>query len=651
MLTYYLLMSNSNQKTLYNTYWEPMQDILIGENNMESFVNDYLLMKKCYSINYNDVYKEYVLYAEGINNGEDNRDILLEDLHRVATVYQAFIKESDKYNAQTNMLMQELRDMAQTTAYPFLMRVFLDKQDGIIDEEILDKVINLIITYLVRRTICRIPTNSLRGFMLNLYNRIFGKVEANKQKDRYYAAIYAFLTTLTTRDVMPSEELVSKNLKDYPLYKNVKFATYILYKIENGRYPNPYTEFVTAKSVTVEHIMPQNLTEEWIKDLGEDAESIHELYVNTLGNLSLSSRFKNSSMSDDSFEDKKEILLTDGSKFEVLNRSIKNLDKFTKDNLDDRELELEKILLQKYKLPEVDVQGFRFDDVVEVVCDEDINPIFKGATAIEFRIYGQEYHIDGYSTLLVQLAKILLRKYPEKIRELAASNYSPWAGENKYIYYSDEDKDVDIGEGIKLHLGFSAMSAVEFAVKLLKECGVDADELIIVLKADTINKAYTLKKKEKVSLIRKALEEMNQDNQLIYDYESMPKNDSYIKYQLEELNVLFNTKDYKASWDGETFKDASYIEWCVGGNVIYVTLKVVKSTKEIVDIVKNNIDSLGLNEYENNTTWWHIISIPVDLERIVDAEDRLAEIKNQLVLANDQIKDIISKLSNLFVCN
>lgn len=639
----YLLMSNVNQATLYKECWEPIQDSYIGEANMENFINNYLLMKKCYAINYSNIYKEYVDFASKIGDGENNKDELLKDLLEVAKIYQPFIKTSNSYSATTNMLMQELRDMAQTTAYPFLMRVFLDKQDGIISEETLNKVINLIIVYLVRRTICKVPTNSLRGFMLNLYNRIFGRVVANKQEERYYQAIYAFLKTLSSRDALPSEEDVSKKLKDYPLYKNVKFATYILYKIENGRYPKPYSEFVTAKSVTVEHIMPQNLTEEWIEDLGEDAEAIHELYVNTLGNLSLSSRDKNSSMSDDSFADKKEILMTDGSKFEVLNRSIKVLNKFTKKDIDNRELELEVILLEKFKLPEVDIQGFRFDDVVEVVCEEEVNPIFKGATPVAFRLYGQEVAVDGYANLLIKLCKSLLRRFPEKIRELASQNYSPWEGDKKYLYYSEE-KENEIGEGIQLHLGLSAMSIVEFAIKLLKECGVEPDELTIVLKADTINKAYTLKKKDKVRLIRQALQELNDEGLLVYDYEKMPRSDAYIKYQLQEINDIFNTQELRTSWDGETFQCACYAEWFVGGNQVYVTLKVVKATKELVDMVNRNIETAGFNPNENNTNWWHIISLPVDFERILDAEDRVAEIKSQLASINNSIRETLGKI-------
>jgi hypothetical protein len=216
-------------------------------------------------------------------------------------IFQPFIKKTNEFGEETNQLMEELRDMRQTTTHPFLMRVFLDKQEGIIDEITLNKVINLMIVYLVRRTICGVPTSSLRNFMLTLYNRVFSKVESNKS--HYYESIYTFLTTLNSKDALLDNDEVLKHIHTFQLYDNPTFATYILYRLENGRYPKASAEFVGAKSVSVEHIMPQHLNDDWVEELGEHAETIHQSYLNTLGNLSLSSGQKNSSLSDRPFKE------------------------------------------------------------------------------------------------------------------------------------------------------------------------------------------------------------------------------------------------------------------------------------------------------------------------------------------------------------
>lgn len=642
----YLLMSNENQSVLYEKYWEPIQDSLIGENNMESFVNDYLLMKKSYSINYGDIYKEYVEFANSIGDGIDNRDELLKDLYEVAQIYQPFLRISDSYNPETNMLMQELRDMGQTTAYPFLMKVFLDKQSGLITEERLQKVINLIIVYLVRRTICKVPTNSLRGFMLNLYNRIFDKVPENKSK--YYESIHAFFINLNTRDGLLSSEEAKKNLVTFPLYKNVKFASYVLYRIENSRYPNPYSEYVTAKSITVEHIMPQNLTDEWISDLGENAVQIHETYINTLGNLSLSSRARNSSMSDETFAEKKKVLLSDDSKFDVLNRSLKNLDKFTKQDILNREAELSKILISKYEIERADTTGIRFDDVIEIICDYEYNPIFLGTRLVSFRLFGIETNVNEYSRMLSQIVRTLLKKYPEKIRSLAAEGYTPWNGETVYLQYSDNASYLDVGEGIRINTGLSSPNIVDFAVKLLSACGIAPEELTIIVNKDTVNKKNFLKKSEKIKIIRTALERLGKEGVLIYDYQKMPKGDAAIKFQTQTLNNVFNTKNYNTSWDNEKFPDICYCEMFLKDEKVVITVKKINATTHIIQKLESLKEELSI-ENPIMSGYWQIKSYPIDLTTVLNGENASINLATSIleivVLINSFMEQLNSRIS------
>lgn len=642
----FLLMSNKNQRSLFEDKWKPMQDTLIGENNMEDFVKNYLLMKRSYNIENKNVYKEYVQYAnEFVCEDEIDREALVTDLYNCAQIFEPFLKISDSYNDDTNHLMQELRDMEQTTAYPFLMKVFLDHKSKIIDSDVLNKVINLIVVYLTRRTICGIPTNSLRGFMLNLYNRIFEKVPQNKEK--YYESIYAFLTTLSSRDKMPSTTDLQKKLPEYSLYKNLKFATYVLYKIENGRFPNRYSEYTLANSPTVEHIMPQNLTEEWEKAIGSDALEFHEKYINTLGNLSLSSRKKNSVMSDESFSLKKNVLLTDGSKFEVLNGMLKTLNSFTKKDLIDREKKLADILLDKYKLDPVDTTGVRFDDIVEVICDEEVNPIFTGSSPISFSLFGNEVRVDNFASIVSKVCKILLKKTPEKIRQLAESGYTPWDGDNVYLAYSNPDKQWDyVDEGIVVNTRVSAVYAIDFCVKLIKECGFDSSELVVFLKKDSINKQNMLKKSQRVSLIRSSLEQLATEDVILYDYSKMPKSDSYIKFQTKELNLIFNNIDYLTSWDSERFLSIQFAEIAVSSGEVWLTLKSVKNSLDIVNKLEVRSNELALESHESGSNYWHFKKYQIDFEKIINCDDSKNEMINQLRAIADDIKQLALKISS-----
>lgn len=616
----YLLMSNKNQKALFENKWKPMQDILIGESNMEDFVKNYLLMKKSYNIENKNVYKEYVMYANEhlLEDGEVDRDGLLTELYECAQVFEPFLKISSAYNENINHLMKELRDMDQSTGYPFLFKVFLDRKHGVIDDSILEKTINLLVVYLTRRTICGIPTNSLRGFMLNLYNRIFEKVPSNK--NRYYESIYAFLTTLTSRDRMPTIQETMTKLREYPLYKNLKFATYLLYRIENGRYPNVYSEYTLATSTTVEHIMPQNLNEEWLDELGDDAAEFHNTYINTLGNLSLSSRKKNSVMSDESFEIKKKVLCTDGSKFKVLNGMIEKLNKFTKDDLIAREESLAEIVFDKYSLDEVDTTGVRFDDVIEIICDNDNDQVFKGAVPASFKLFGIEYPTTSYSAILVKVAKILLKKKPEVIRELANKNYTPFNGEKIYLCYCDDDSYDEVAEGIKINTGLQAIDIIYFCVDLLNKCGFEANELVVYLKKESVKKQNLINKTKKVRLIRAALDKLSIEGAVVYEPESMPNSDAWIKFQLASYNSLFNDKDYNTFWDSGRYPSIMYFEYNVSKHIIFGTFKVIKASNDKKESMSNLIGNGVVNEYERGN-YWHFLSRQIDFNSVVESEN------------------------------
>lgn len=64
-----------------------------------------------------------------------------------------------------------------------------------------------------------------------------------------------------------------------------------------------HKEPVDPSTATMEHIMPQTLSPTWKQQLGADCELIHERWVDTLGNLTLTGY--NSEMGNDPFEEKK----------------------------------------------------------------------------------------------------------------------------------------------------------------------------------------------------------------------------------------------------------------------------------------------------------------------------------------------------------
>mgnify|MGYP000118509673 FL=1 len=108
----------------------------------------------------------------------------------------------------------------------------------------------------------------------------------------------ANLFSLTWAQRMPSDTEIKDTLKTLKIYSLSSSRTKtILDKLENNR----RKEYVPTSEYTIEHIMPQTLSDDWKSDLGADANRIHETYVHTIGNLTLTgynSEYQNKRFSD-----------------------------------------------------------------------------------------------------------------------------------------------------------------------------------------------------------------------------------------------------------------------------------------------------------------------------------------------------------------
>lgn len=341
------LFLNNDSKELFEEKWKPMQDKLIEYENIEDFIMHYLVWKhEGTNVKKKNLYEEYINFAKEELAKDKTKQDLINDLYDAAEVYEVLLHKSKNYNDTINNLTQEFRDLGQTTSYAFLLRVLLDYKNKLINDDELAKIINFILVFIVRRLICEVANNLLRPLMFGLYDKLFKKNPQNKKN--YYETIYNSLINSKNDDRMPTDSEVKQKLLTLDLYDNKKLCKSLLFKIENGRYPHIYHEYVSIKEVSIEHIIPIELTEEWKQDLGENYLEIHNKYLHTLGNLSLSSVQKNSKMSNHSFLQKKKILLSDESKFNVLNKMLEKLDKFTEQDLINRTNELTQKVIERY---------------------------------------------------------------------------------------------------------------------------------------------------------------------------------------------------------------------------------------------------------------------------------------------------------------
>ena len=177
---------------------------------------------------------------------------MLEELRRYSEIFKTFVYDEPALPQGIRRALKKLRFLKQTTCYPFLLQVFDDYERDIINEKELLNVLNFLVSYLLRRMICGVPSNSLRGLFTRLYGRVF-KVPTNKSK--YYKSINKFLFTITSKDAVPSESEFFRNLQIANIYTNPVLCKFLLMDIENG----DGKEILSAENLTIEHVMPQTL--------------------------------------------------------------------------------------------------------------------------------------------------------------------------------------------------------------------------------------------------------------------------------------------------------------------------------------------------------------------------------------------------------
>lgn len=294
----YVLMGlePEHQTQLYDDYWRPME-LAFGQKGysdyFDSFMRNYLTVKTGEIPRIDDVYDAFKRYARKPAVMEAGMEALVADIRTYADYFCALTlnKESDKSLA---MAFQDLRELKVDAAWPFLLVLYHDYKQGVLSSADFLSATRLIESYIFRRAVCAIPTNSFTKTFATFYKVL--------DKTRYLESIQAHLLNLPSYRRFPDNREFQHELKLRDLY-NFRSRSYWLRRMEN----HDRKERVCVDEYTIEHIMPQNknLPMNWRKELGSDWQRIHSRLLHTLGNLTLTGY--NSRYSDRSFAKKRDI--------------------------------------------------------------------------------------------------------------------------------------------------------------------------------------------------------------------------------------------------------------------------------------------------------------------------------------------------------
>ena len=330
------------QTRLYGNHWRPME-LDFGQEaygtHFDSFMRHYLTVKTGEIPRLNEVYEAFKAHARSPQVADAGVEVLVADIRHFARYFCAMALGVETDPA-LKFAFHDLRELKVDVAYPFLLELYHDYAGELLAKDDFVAAVRLVEAYVFRRAVCAIPTNSL--------NKTFATFTKALKKDRYLESIQANFLLLPSYRRFPNDEEFKREIQVRDLY-NFRSRSYWLRRLENhGR-----KERVEVAEYTIEHILPQNenVPKAWRDALGVEWESIHESWLHTLGNLTLTGY--NSEYSDRTFAEKRDMQGGFGESPLRLNQGLGQLDQWNEAAIKARAQRLSGIAVSVWRAPQL----------------------------------------------------------------------------------------------------------------------------------------------------------------------------------------------------------------------------------------------------------------------------------------------------------
>ena len=286
---FFMRIHVSKQDEIYSKLWEPMQNNL--RDDLSEFIRHYM-MRHGGNVRQTDVY-----YALKDEVSPDNTIDYLNSLNEYSMYYRNMKYPENISDKDLRVRFERLNRIEVTTAYPLILYVYGEFAHNNISKEQFCEVIDVIENYLIRRFVCDYKTNTL--------NKTFGAAYAFISKYNSDEIVNAVKEYLSTKGYPKDSEFTERFMttKLYGGGDRQQKTKFILASLEKSF---EHKEIVQMDNLTIEHVMPQTLSDWWVDYLGDDAFSIHDIWLHTIGNLTLTAY--NSDLSNKSYIQKRSYL-------------------------------------------------------------------------------------------------------------------------------------------------------------------------------------------------------------------------------------------------------------------------------------------------------------------------------------------------------
>lgn len=440
---FFMRIHVDKQEKVYNDYWLPMQTAL--GDNLTEFIRHYL-MRTGNIIKQDDVY-----YALKESVSTTNATEYLSELKKFSVYYQRLIYPKIETEPQLQKYLLRLNRIEVTTAYPLLLNFYGNYADDKISKDEFITILSTLENYLIRRFVCNVPSNQLNKIFPVVYPQILLKYPDN--------IVEGFKTIIQGRGYPKDNEF-------YLRFRETKFygggdrlvKTKLILETLEERYA--HKEKVPFDNLTIEHIMPQTLSVWWQNELGAEWGETHDLFLHTIGNLTLTAY--NTELSNDNFPTKK---ITFNESHLELNKYFSDLPKWTRNQIEERAEHLAKQAIEIWSY--FGQENSSPTDIQEV----------KGTTPISLSILGQHIPVDSWRDVMEQTLNTVADLEPEKF-ELIANNFPYYLGKDRGKFRAIRQ----LRNGYFIEVNISAQSIQKLCYQAMETIELTSEDWNVILK-------------------------------------------------------------------------------------------------------------------------------------------------------------------------
>ena len=462
------------QEDYYEKYWNKIEKFT--HYQVSEFFKDYLTLKLGRSVVIRDI---YFTFKEFIKENKIDTGTCLQDLLSYARLYEIILKPALSKKSYVNLL-QRLQQIEFTVIHPLLLSILKREEENKITENDVTEILSSIESYLFRRLIVGLPTNAL--------NKVFAMLDKDIEKrlhqniSTYTEILKYLLLSKEESSRYPKDEEFIQSLFNKNIYTmSSKNKMYLFSCFENGdsKEQAQVIEKLKDGTYSIEHVMPQTLSKEWKEGLGKNYETIHDKYLHTLLNLTLTGY--NSIYSNKPFKEK--LNIKDGFRDSNLrlNKFISSCANWTENEMLERKKFLTERAKQIWGIPTSSyIPPEKITD--DLTLEDDID--FTGRTLVSFDLFGITYKVDNWKNMHIHVVTELYEKYTDIMTDLILDEtYDNLRLANDKLPSQFYILNDDFG----IYANCSTKHKISILKDLFDRCGLDKVELGLSLKHILLN--------------------------------------------------------------------------------------------------------------------------------------------------------------------